>query len=365
VASKYYPLRQWQSRSDVREVFKAVEAAGRNVTMKGAERSTLGAVVKRFETAGVDVRRDPHVHAAIDQEMRGALVWADWALNGKRILHFTPELTQAFLNSDSSDMRITDVAPDHHIQYLRFDMPEESPILLSGGNVVFEGAYVLYTPGTSMRICLTGRPLSPFPVNEAWRERYDLLVHEVHFGKPAQDAIDLALTDDIAFARAQIARAQAQGHGNAISASAEVLIERQIADHDAFRQALQLVLNACAYLQIEAQDNLKRWSDGAPEKLVRQAEGGTAKEVERGASKLWALGHVPIFHIGEEFGRKYRAPGDGVRAHWRKGHFRRQAHGPQMALRKLIWLRPMLVSSANYEGEVPPPPQSSAGPSVG
>jgi hypothetical protein len=358
VASKYYPLRQWQSRSDVREVHKALEAAGESITMRVAEQSALGAVTKRLQAGGANLRNDPLALAAVDQEARGTLVWGEWALAGKRILHFTPELTQAFVNSDSSDMRISDVAPEYRAQYFRFDMPEDSPILLSGGNVVFEGAYVLFAAGESMRICLTGRPISPMPLNMQWRERYDLLIRAEHFGKPAQDAIDLALADDIAFANKQAEAGSARGMGAMVALSCNALIERQREDHGAFKQALQLVLNACAYLQIEAEDNLKRWSDGAPAKLLRQVEDGSPKEVERAHSKLWSLGHVPIFHIGEEFGRKYRAPDAGVRAHWRKGHFRRQPHGPQMSLRKLIWLRPMLVSSANLDGDAPPPPQS-------
>lgn len=32
-------------------------------------------------------------------------------------------------------------------------------------------------------------------------------------------------------------------------------------------------------------------------------------------------------------------------AHWRRGHFRNQAHGPGYALHKLIWLEPILVNS--------------------
>lgn len=43
------------------------------------------------------------------------------------------------------------------------------------------------------------------------------------------------------------------------------------------------------------------------------------------------------------------APGAGagrtVAAHWRRGHYRMQAHGPRMGLRKLILLRPVLVNA--------------------
>lgn len=54
-------------------------------------------------------------------------------------------------------------------------------------------------------------------------------------------------------------------------------------------------------------------------------------------------------------GRSYHPPTEGDvstaapgeqghrRMHWRRGHFRQQPHGPNMSLRKTIWLEPMLV----------------------
>lgn len=37
-------------------------------------------------------------------------------------------------------------------------------------------------------------------------------------------------------------------------------------------------------------------------------------------------------------------PSAGVAAHWRRGHFRHQAHGEARSLRKLIWIQPTLVA---------------------
>lgn len=67
----------------------------------------------------------------------------------------------------------------------------------------------------------------------------------------------------------------------------------------------------------------------------------------RSRDALWA----PII-IGE----KYRITRDvrvadasaisggmGVRIHWRRGHWRRHAHGPALSLRKTIWVEPVLV----------------------
>lgn len=44
-----------------------------------------------------------------------------------------------------------------------------------------------------------------------------------------------------------------------------------------------------------------------------------------------------------------------MRAHWRRGHYRMQAHGPQHSQRKLIFLQPMLVGASSAD-ETPAQP---------
>lgn len=55
--------------------------------------------------------------------------------------------------------------------------------------------------------------------------------------------------------------------------------------------------------------------------------------------------------IGWEYRAKHSVPQGGTHAsprmHWRRGHMRNQVHGEGRALRKLMWIEPMLVSSAS------------------
>ncbi len=50
--------------------------------------------------------------------------------------------------------------------------------------------------------------------------------------------------------------------------------------------------------------------------------------------------------------------GRHVTAHWRRGHFRMQAHGPRQTLRKLIFVAPTLVKADQLHGQVPAPKTS-------
>ena len=72
----------------------------------------------------------------------------------------------------------------------------------------------------------------------------------------------------------------------------------------------------------------------------------------RARSRLAALGYVPVLLCGQQVEKQRQrvgasaSPGAGHPVtHWRRGHWRNQAHGPGRSLRKLIWLMPMLVGN--------------------
>ena len=47
--------------------------------------------------------------------------------------------------------------------------------------------------------------------------------------------------------------------------------------------------------------------------------------------------------------------GRSVKTHWRRGHYRLQAHGVQMSLRKLVFIQPVLVAAHGAAASVPQP----------
>ena len=44
--------------------------------------------------------------------------------------------------------------------------------------------------------------------------------------------------------------------------------------------------------------------------------------------------------------------GQGVRPHFRRGHFRQQAYGPKLSLRRPLWIQPMLIGKDQLDGPV-------------
>ena len=122
----------------------------------------------------------------------------------------------------------------------------------------------------------------------------------------------------------------------------------------AIRPALNLVINAICYLAYDKREVVERYPDFAPERLVRQATtGATLKERNRGRSKLEDIGFRKVLYCGDTIERRiariHQECGSGVSPHWRRGHWRHQAHGTGHFLRKLIWIEPVLVKEGSGE----------------
>ena len=77
---------------------------------------------------------------------------------------------------------------------------------------------------------------------------------------------------------------------------------------------------------------------------VLLSRGKMVRKAAKGRSALWSPNIV-----GRGFGAaRHREEGQdgtgrGVRPHWRRGHLRNQAHGEGWALRKILWIEPVLV----------------------
>jgi hypothetical protein len=317
-----------------------------------------------LQTQGIPLSDPNQSLTAFSQEVQGALAWNHWVVNEKRIFHVHPDLTQAFLNSDCGEMRIEDVmSAAEPACYMHFGPQLAEPLVWGEGRFHFEGAWLLPHP-SSLRVVLCSRSPDGTPLTERWRERYDLRISGEHYGTSADIAIDSALTDDLADLR-KTADEIRQSPPNPRWAQAlrdvEALTTRQRADHESYRFALRLLLNALAYLKTEDSDLSKAWPARTPARLVAQVQAGRGREHERATSKLWNLGIAPVHLVGtqfaatmdrarEEIAWQASVAGSPRRPHWRRGHWRNQPYGPQLSLRRLTWIRPTLVSASLASG---------------
>jgi hypothetical protein len=123
--------------------------------------------------------------------------------------------------------------------------------------------------------------------------------------------------------------------------------------HPVYRAALRLVVNALCYVTAYPEDIKPVWPEGTPVSLREKADHGRGKEAMRAKSKLAALGYVPVHVCGQRLEDERKRIGMAnhgqVASHWRRGHWRNQAHGPERLLRKLIWVMPVLVGASRRD----------------
>ena len=339
----YYPLSFLQQRPYARAFLKFVAAQTQGMAPAKAEQEASGLVLAFLRQNGWKPDQ-PGAMAAMAQEVQGLLAFGQWSQQ-RAIVDILPPLSEAFARSDSGDMRIADVAPPPGSYYFRFNLPEDMALRYSAEQVTFEGAYVLHFEDTSTRVVLCGIADGRLPLAERWKERYDLRISRRHFELPADEAVAAALADDLADLRSARDRLLTQGSLEALP-EVDLLTARMTADHGAYSKAVKLVLNALAYWKFVPEDQGLDWTEGAPGRLVALADSGAPRAKERATSKLWALGHIPVHRLGPRFSAvAAQAHGAGVKAHWRRGHWRQQAHGPRLTLRKLIWIAPVSVGA--------------------
>lgn len=332
-----YPCRYGIQRSDARQFARELETAGAPSSFSQATQRAMTLVMERLRTAGFRLEELAAQVHLLSQEAQGLLAFGEWVVGGKRVIDVSPGLSAAFARSDCGDLRIEDALPLEGCAYYHFRLAPSQGVRYGHGCVEFEGAYVLYGPAHSIRIVVCGRRLRPLAVQDQWLERYDLRIPQPLFGLRADQAVEEALNIDL------VDIEQAAAHTGA----AGVLHARMQRDHQAYHFAVRMVLNALAYRRHVRDAPSANWPAQAPERLVRQALEGSAREKERAVSKLWNLGFVPVQVLGGDFSELAdNEGGSTVAAHWRRGHWRNQPHGPRMSLRKLLWIAPMRIHAS-------------------
>lgn len=128
------------------------------------------------------------------------------------------------------------------------------------------------------------------------------------------------------------------------------------------RAALQLIVNTLFYLAAEPEDVHEGWAADAPISIIEQAQNASAKPGTRKSAEnsLKNMGYLKVRYVGKRYGESSGAHGIGeavatgrlLATHIRRGHFRRQPYGPENALRKTIFVAPVVVN-ANRSGDSP------------
>jgi hypothetical protein len=205
------------------------------------------------------------------------------------------------------------------------------PNTLSGDHIL-EGAYVergQHIDGEYIYLVLTGSPLGKKDAADDATLSMALPVSDLQ--RPIKDVIGDAY---------RRARATAVPYGLPLS------------PEDWTQEALKAVLLLVKALLYIGMPGTRR--ELHPERTLAlkalRAIKSTAKRVKAQRKADRSYDYIQIGPQPEHLAAATGVAADrNVRTHWRRGHYRMQAHGPQFSLRKLIFLEPMLVG-AHTEG---------------
>lgn len=293
--------------------------------------------------------------------------------NGAAIYILPASLVEEFDKTDCNEVRMADLDFPFFSLYLKFIPP--SPIELGDGATV-DGCYVV-KQGDEILLTLTSRRLGV-----DYEKSFALTCLDPIFSLhlPCRDpeisinaAIELGIEDFLesnAPPTEDVSQAVHLPDGSVtkvvdIRATSRkrriTLFESQ---QPAFRSCLNIIVNAACFVSFRPDDIEEAWEGAPPGDVISAATstGETRAARERRSVALRKIDNGDFTRV-KICGRRLfdshptttLESGRSVRAHWRRGHWRRQRQGAGLGQIHLRWIRPTLVkkdAGAPVEGRL-------------
>jgi hypothetical protein len=304
---------------------------------------------------------------------------AAFAAHSRQIFDIPPQLGEMFRRTDVDDITAESIKVPYPGIYLHFG---PKPDLAFDLEWTPEGAYVQELGSEVdgdrvLQFCVTFAPSDlekyrDFEVNiePVYVQSFD----RQHMRMPLGDAVDLVLSEKMARLRKEAQASTMPGledkevqelaasHGITIASAQADRARQELSslepEHKCYLEMLKLIVNSLAYLTAYPKDVETKWPGNTPPTLLKElGKTDNRNEQRRIQSKLAAMGFTPVHLCGRRLAEELESSmassqGQEQRAvHWRRGHWRRQPHGPQNSLRKLVWLMPTLVIPGGSQAE--------------
>lgn len=329
-------------------------------------------------------RRDKeHISSVFvfDVEPSLAMAYGRFVQAGRQIIDFPPALTEMLANTDVENIPMKAVKLPFAAQYIYFG-PQENLEMEPGWLV--DGAYVESRGEEGdIRFTVTTVP-TDHSLSSLWyiypETHYSQDFIETYREADLSHAIDGVLKENIKELKTrqlksggditEMIRTQALLEEKPLNipegltvidsspTNAGIRMEKALRQHPLYRAALRLVVNGLCYITAYPDDITLAWPSGTPRGLREKTESPDSKIATRAKSKLASMGYTPIHICGKRIIEQREAAGVSisqhhVSSHWRRGHWRNQAHGARFSLRKLIWVMPTLIAADRAVAEIP------------
>lgn len=288
-------------------------------------------------------------------EIVNVQVFGEFDAGGRIIFDVARPLTESLLMTDAADIPCGELVFPAERFYLHFGVGSG----LQDESGEFEGAFVQHVD-EALHIDLVPagfgqRFFFSFPMGEPLvGVRIDLSEHS----RTILSALDKSITNTLEANRetfAKMAELEAQltaKYGQVVKVPLPV---EHLGDKELLlRAAVQLVVNFLFYFAAEPDDVKEGWAADAPHTLIDQVQDFAAKPGARKTAEnsLKNMGYLKVRYVGTKYGTSSEArrigeavsTGRVLSTHIRRGHFRRQPYGQDRALRKTIFVAPVVVN---------------------
>lgn len=308
---------------------------------------------------------DRPMNSALTEEFERAFMHNSFVDCGRRIFQIHPELLAMFAHTNVNDIPVPEIQAPFSTCYLHFG--KQDNIELEAGWFL-DGAYVQHYPDKQLiQILLVTTPAAPADAAN-WARNLEpsncLVISGDNYNKDLGSAIDELVKVRRRELETKISKGNTDVSGDIDAPPGLTVIDvaeqegaKQLSELDrripCFEKALMLVANSLCYLTGYPDDLQQEWPAGTPSSLVDKARKGNPKMKKAALSKLESHGYRKIYLAGRALrqgptdnpGREKRS----IRSHWRRGHWKRQPHGPGKSLRKWVMIMPTLVAAGGEE----------------
>lgn len=306
----------------------------------------------RSASASIGKEKGP---GPLQAEVVNVQVFGGFHAAGKVIFDITPGLFAALAMTDSDAIPCGEVPIPCDSFFIHFGDQD----ILSDEIGNFEGAFVTKVNG---RLCVdlikNSWGQSGFMSSDVGQPLIGISVDLTDPTKPLPQALSDSIDDVIQKNESvlkQVADIEAQlyrQYGQVVKVPSPVhsLMKRK----PLLTRALSIIANILFYLECAPEDVTEDWGGDTPheakEALAMARSTGEAKTL---GNTLTNAGYRKVRWIGRKFSmlatsrELYESLGTGktLATHFRRGHIRPQAHGPQNSLRKLVFIAPVMVNA--------------------
>ena len=319
------------------------------------------ALPSALSTAIGRLTRAPHP-AALQTEHQCIQVFGSYYQSGRIIFDVQKPLTAALLLTDVEDIPCSELVFPVDSFYLHFG--EVSELLIDGFAV--EGAFV-HRHSDILSVDLVQRGFG-HPQFYTLAQGESLLGVSVDLSDQSKTVVQ-ALTDSVAAIVQQNAESLAQvealmrqleeqyGQSVRVPFAGEHLTQQL----PVLKRAMALIINALFYIAAEPNDVQEEWGSDTPASVIEALKiaksPGQIRTLENTLknaqyTKVKVVGKVFSTSIESRAIEEALGTGRHLATHFRRGHFRQQAYGPERSLRKRIFVAPVVVNASNA-GETP------------